>query len=210
MNRAKRPVYARAARQAMTRGRLRDGCAANEATGSTEDERPEAMLVALAQKIRAAVNMEKGVIDLRACLGVADSLEFAARLGDRSSGSGHAKCDCPQVAIDRPTNLGTDEKFEAALDLLRIFEFPSIRHGYCLNCFLAAPGILVRYEEVRNRIGCTHLGVKVYVSHVRGQLAAMGFESAIVNVRGKGYYMPPEIETAMNAHIRSFQGVPSR
>lgn len=171
------------------------------------------MLAALAQTLRTAVDIENGFVDLRSCLAVADALDSAARLG-----LGAAKLPRPEAtrsarARAHPAPRAGDadalrDKVETALELRKIFGLRTIRQGYCLSRLLMQPGTLIFHKEMSSFIDCSYEGVKVYLSQVRSSLAKAGFADAIINVHGKGYYMPAEVAQSLEAHMRTFLSNP--
>ena len=154
----------------------------------------------LARRIRGAINLESGVIDLGTCLEVARGLETMA-----AGGPGHPALVqanwlpvCEPVPTSRLELLRESDPERPAREIRRIFALPSIRDSHCLALFLANPDRLLTCDDIAMGIGCTPKAVRIHISHVRQKLNKLGMGNSIVNHHGRGYIMPLRAAELLN------------
>lgn len=175
--------------------------------GKMRVEDKDERLAALARKMRSAVDLNQGVIDIRACLEVAALLEAMVERLPGIEGRYLAETYPAQIAkISDSDALAAEGIPTLAEELKHIFAFRSSRESHCLRMFLADPGELFLHAEIARRIRCTPNAVKVYISHMRKSLIGVGIDKPIINVYGKGYYMPVGAGRRIGRLIRDYRG----
>lgn len=165
------------------------------------------MIATLARKIRSAVNLQEGLIDLRAFSEVVRLLETLVEGLPGNDRPYHAGFGSYQSANGFGSGAFLPQESPIfAAELKHIFAFRSPKESLCLLMFLGDPGEILTHDHIAKRIRCTSSSVKVYISHMRKSLIAVGMEEPIINVHGRGYYMPVQTGQRVGEFIRDYQG----
>lgn len=164
-------------------------------------ERGEAIRVA--RRLRAAVNLELGFIDLKACLKIAEELEKSAEVGFAGINA-NASRRKGKVG-NRCQTLGAEIN---GSDLMQILSLKSLGEALLIETLLMNPGQSLSFKKIANILSAGEYSARVAISNLRFHFKKFGFGPVISNRRGEGYYISErtchEIHEFIDAWKRSF------
>ncbi len=134
----------------------------------------------LAQRMRSALNIADGVINLQECLKVASDIE---RLGEHMTAAAREDDDINVLGLRHQLNI---KHMSAARILYLLMKRPDLLHSQ---------------HDLAAELGCSARSIPVYMSHLRQALGSVDLKDMIHVSYRSGYYVTGEKVAKLRAAL---------
>lgn len=156
--------------------------------------------IRIARRLRAAVNLDQGFIDIDACLRIADDLENADfyRREKRKT--------MRKVRVGKSyTNPDAITPAITGAELVQIFNLKALEEGVLVEKMLKNPEEIVTIEMIASIFGVGGRGARNRINKLRFHFEYIGFSNIILNKKGKGYFMSKIMSQDINEFILAWK-----
>lgn len=140
--------------------------------------------IRISRRLRAAINLDQGIIDIKMCLRIADELEKAGSFLNKK-GTNYPNYRARRSFKNRN---GVTPAFTAQ-DLYEIFDLESLKDGLLIEELMKSSEGILTIKNAAGILGLSECEVQSKIRDLRFHFSKLGFGRVVSNKRGGGYFM---------------------